>query len=41
MQDNNYILTKEQYIESILKMMQETTDDIMLDFIYKLLLKTR
>lgn len=38
---NNYIMTKEQYIESILRMMQETTDDIMLDFIYKLLLKTR
>lgn len=32
-------LTKEEYIEAIVKLMQQTDDDVMIDFIYQLLIK--
>lgn len=32
--------TKDQYIEAILKLMKRTNDEVMLDFILKLLQKT-
>lgn len=32
-------MTKEEYIEAIVKLMQQTDDDVMIDFIYQLLVK--
>lgn len=32
--------SKEQYIEAIIKLMRQTNDEVMLDFILKLLKKT-
>lgn len=39
MENKQYPITKEQYMQEIVKMMQITNDDILLDFIYKLLNK--
>lgn len=33
-------MSKEQYIEAIIELMQKTNDIVLLDFIYKLLNKT-
>lgn len=33
-------MTKQEYIHAILDLMQRTDDEVMLDFIYKLLNKT-
>lgn len=33
-------MNKQEYIEAILKLMKESNDEVMLDFIWKLLKKT-
>lgn len=38
-QKGAFQLTKEEYIEAIVKLMQQTDDDVMIDFIYQLLIK--